>query len=132
MLILKQLKEYEMMIKRKFKVKWNSERVLAVLKRNKNRSFSWFQSNYYGITGWCSYHGGWRKWAKAAGVTTASETRDLETVIAFFRKHKRKELMWFIKNHPNLVRWCYRNYKPDGLRHFAGLGGVDVSASKAA
>lgn len=111
----------------KHKEKWIEKKVLAVLKENRDRSYGWFKFNYEGISGWCSAHGGWRKWAREAGVTTASETRTTDNVIAFFREHKDKELMWFIKKHPNLVRWCYRNFDPasEGLRHFAALGGIE-------
>jgi len=114
------------------RVYWDEEKVLEVLRANKDKIFDWFKFHYKTLTSWCSSHGGWFIFAQEAGLHS-NQIRSHETVVAFFKKHKRKELMWFIKNHPNLVRWCYRNYEPasDGLRYFASLGGVDVGKEAA-
>ena len=109
------------------RVFWNEEKVLDILKKHKDKNFDWFKFHYKTLANWCSSHGGWYVFAKKAGIQS-NEIRTPESVVEFFKKHKNKDLMYFIKNHQNLVRWCYRNYEPpaDGLRYYASLGGVNI------
>lgn len=101
------------------KNKWNAVSVIAFLSANKEKPFDWFRDEK-GLTSWCSSHGGWRKWAKEAGLKCKTNWNE-QKVLSKLMENKEKDLMWFINNEQALVRWCYRH---GGLKHWAELAGV--------
>lgn len=110
----------------KDKEKLTEEFIMEVLQENKDQNFEWFKENYIDIVRFCVNNGGWREWAKKAGVTTVSKIRNEETILDDLKKYRDKEDLtytWLIENEPSLVRWCYRN---GGLKYWVAKAGLTI------
>lgn len=107
----------------KDKIIWDEASAMEILEKNKKEDFKWFKAYYPRLVQFCLKNGGWRKWAKNAGLVNASKTRNEQTILEDLRKYRGKDinLTWLINNETSLVRWCYRN---GGLKFWVAKAGL--------